>query len=130
MINPFPGKYNLSNFRHHLEGAKHRAALKMTNTNMSAPKKKPNKTTNHNASKPDVVDAFLKEIGLSSDLADVLKRVGIIDERRIIALGKLSDAVLDRLESGLAEAGLDVAARLLVREGLKTRAAAADTVVA
>ena len=72
----------------------------------------------------DVVDEFLKEVGLSADLAEVLKQVGIIDEARIKALGKLSDAVMDRLESSLAEAGLDVAARLLVREGLKQRAAA------
>ena len=72
----------------------------------------------------DVIDTFLKEVGLSSELTDVLKKVGIIDAQRIKALGKLSDAVLDRLECSLAEADLDVAACLLVREGLKQRAAA------
>ena len=39
------------------------------------------------------------------------------------ALGRLSEAVLDKLERGLEEAGLDFAARLLVREGLRQRAA-------
>ena len=41
------------------------------------------------------------------------------------ALGRLSDAVLDRLEKSLADEGLDLSACLLVREGLKQRAAAA-----
>ena len=78
-------------------------------------------------SKPyDAVSRFLTEIGLSEDLADVVKGVGIIDEARMEALGRLPESALDRFENSLAGAGLDVAARLLIVEGLKQRAAAAS----
>ena len=71
----------------------------------------------------DIVSGFLKEVGLSPALTVALKEVGITDAARMRALGSLSETVLDRLESSLGEAGLDIAARLLVREGLKQRAA-------
>ena len=73
----------------------------------------------------DAVASFLEEMGLSRDLAEVLRDVGIKDEARMKALGRLSDTALDRLEKSLAEKGLDVSACLLVREGLKQRATAA-----
>ena len=73
----------------------------------------------------DAVERFLLDMGLSADLADALRHVGIKDEARMKALGRLSDAVLDRLEKSLADEGLDLSACLLVREGLKQRAAAA-----
>ena len=77
-------------------------------------------------SKPyDAVSRFLAEIGLSEDLADVVKGVGIIDEARMEALGRLPEGALDRFENSLAGAGLDMAACLLIVEGLKRRAAAA-----
>ncbi len=72
----------------------------------------------------DVVERFLKGMGLTSELAGALRRVGISDEARMKALGQLPDTVLDRLEKSLAEEGLDVSALLLVREGLKRRATA------
>ncbi|KAI0706268.1 hypothetical protein C8T65DRAFT_231512 [Cerioporus squamosus] len=72
----------------------------------------------------DVVERFLKGMGLKAELADALRRVGISDEARMKALGHLPDPVLDRLEKCLAEEGLDVTALLLVREGLKRRATA------
>ena len=78
-------------------------------------------------SKPyDAVNRFLTEIGLSEDLADVVKGVGIVDEARMEALGRLPGSALDRFENSLAGAGLDVAARLLIVEGLKQRAVVAS----
>ena len=73
----------------------------------------------------DTVSRFLEEIGLSEDLADVVRGVGILDDSRIKALGRLPESALDKFEDGLAAAGLDIAARLLILEGLKRRAASA-----
>ncbi|KAI0756115.1 hypothetical protein C8Q80DRAFT_1264214 [Daedaleopsis nitida] len=70
----------------------------------------------------DAVERFLDDIGLSVEYADALRHVGINDDARIQALGRLSDANLDRLEKSLADEGLDFAACLLVREGLQHRA--------
>lgn len=68
------------------------------------------------------VERFLDDIGLSVEYADALRRVGINDDARVQALGRLSDANLDRLEKSLGEQGLDFSACLLVREGLQQRA--------
>lgn len=62
---------------------------------------------------------FLQKQGLSSDVEPALKTVGITDLARMRALGALPDAALDRLETALAGEGLDLAARLLIREGLR-----------
>ena len=69
----------------------------------------------------DVVD-FLKEVGLSPTLAYILRQAGITDAARMRALGRVPDALLDRLECSLGDAGLDLVGCLLVREGLKRRA--------
>ena len=52
-----------------------------------------------------------------------MRGVGILDDSRMKALGKLPESAQDKFEKGLAEAGLDIAARLLILEGLKRRAA-------
>ena len=70
----------------------------------------------------DVVERFLESIGLSADLAETLRVVGISDNARMKALGRLSDDLLDRLEANLVKSGLDYSACLLVRQGLKERA--------
>ncbi|KAH9923144.1 uncharacterized protein BXZ73DRAFT_79560 [Epithele typhae] len=70
----------------------------------------------------DEVERFLEEIGLPTSLAGTLKNVGIKDDGRIKALGKLADTYIDRLDASLADAGLDFADRLLIQSGLKARA--------
>ncbi|KAJ2989235.1 hypothetical protein NUW54_g8850 [Trametes sanguinea] len=71
-----------------------------------------------------VVEDFLQGIGLSADLASMLRGVGVSDRARMRALGGLPDAELDKLDRCLARAGLDDAARILVRCGLRKCAAA------
>ncbi|RPD64582.1 hypothetical protein L226DRAFT_565424 [Lentinus tigrinus ALCF2SS1-7] len=137
-----PGS-SLYNFRQHLTGIRHRlepeatagerttskagqpagaAAPSRSHANReAAPPRTPKK---RKANVEDVVERFLKEMGLTGELADALRHVGISDEARMKALGQLSDALLDRLEKSLAEEGLDLSACLLVREGLKRRATA------
>ncbi|TFK86325.1 hypothetical protein K466DRAFT_600411 [Polyporus arcularius HHB13444] len=142
-----PGS-SLVNYRHHLTGSKARhfpleqAAIEQpaastskaaqpassssaVHTRKEGPRVPPPKIPKK--PKPevaDVVERFLKGMGLTSELAGALRRVGISDEARMKALGQLPDTVLDRLEKSLAEEGLDVSALLLVREGLKRRATA------
>ncbi|KAH9923135.1 uncharacterized protein BXZ73DRAFT_103933 [Epithele typhae] len=70
----------------------------------------------------DEVERFLEEIGLPTALAGVLRSVGIKDDGRIQALGKLSGVFVEKLDASLADAGLDFADRLLVQSGLKARA--------
>ena len=70
----------------------------------------------------DAVKRFLNNVGLSAELVEVLRRVGISGEERIKALGRLSDQALDKVEESLVEAGLGLAARVLILEGLKERA--------
>ncbi len=70
---------------------------------------------------------FLEEQGLSADSADVLRAIGICDEKRMRHLGRLSSPALERLEKALAEKGLDFAACLLVREGLCKRGGMPDS---
>ena len=70
----------------------------------------------------NVISQFLEECGLGAELARELRMVGITDATRIRALGALPSAALDRLEKSLGDAGLDFAACMLVREGLKRRA--------
>ncbi|KAI1791978.1 hypothetical protein LXA43DRAFT_370150 [Ganoderma leucocontextum] len=74
------------------------------------------------ASPPDPVVRFLKELGLSPSLADSLRRVGISDDNRIRAIGALPRGPMDRIEKGLALEGIDLAACVLIRQGLKQRA--------
>ncbi|TFK86333.1 hypothetical protein K466DRAFT_587325 [Polyporus arcularius HHB13444] len=71
----------------------------------------------------DPVVTFLNEISLSPVLAETLRGVGISDEQRMRALGGLHWRMLDRLDKTLEHAGLDPVARLLIRDGLKRRAA-------
>ncbi|KAI9067207.1 hypothetical protein FKP32DRAFT_1755333 [Trametes sanguinea] len=70
------------------------------------------------------VEDFLHGIGLSAELASALRGVGVSDRARMRALGGLPDAELDKLDRCLARAGLDDAARILVRCGLRKCAAA------
>ena len=63
--------------------------------------------------------SLLTSVGLQPALAPALRSVGITDAARIRALGRLPDESMDRLEGSLEDAGLDVAARILVREGLR-----------
>ncbi|KAI8980594.1 hypothetical protein BD414DRAFT_101324 [Trametes punicea] len=70
------------------------------------------------------VEEFLRDLGLSLDLAGTLYKVGIRDHARMRAVGALPDADLDRVEHMLVEAGLDAIASMLVKNGLKKRAAA------
>ena len=144
-----PG-HSLLNFRHHLtgskchglvpqpEGTKSSSAVssKATKTSSQATSsgshadgadaRPPAPTTSTKCKQQiqGVVEKFLTEMGLTSSLADALRHVGISDEARMKALGKLPDSGLDRLEKTLAEQGLDFSACLLVREGLKQRATA------
>lgn len=67
----------------------------------------------------DVVEAFLAEHGLGLDVLPILQDVGITDVARMRALGRLPEHYLDRLEGGLMDRGLDFAACLLVRDGLR-----------
>lgn len=76
----------------------------------------------------DPVVRFLHEVGLSSDLADVLRQVGISDDLRIAALGAMRVAALNQLDKTLQQAGLDFVSRVLIREGLKDRASPAKDV--
>ncbi len=71
---------------------------------------------------PDPVVRFLEELGLSPSLADSLRRVGISDDNRIRAIGALPRGPMDRIEKGLALEGIDLAACVLIRQGLKQRA--------
>ncbi len=71
-----------------------------------------------------VVQAFLAEHGLGPDVLPILQDVGITDHARMRALGRLPEQYLDRLEGGLSDRGLDLAACLLVREGLRRLAEA------
>lgn len=76
----------------------------------------------------DEVEGFLREIGLSRELAGALRSVGIKDRGRMQILGGAPDAMLDRLEASLAGAGLDVSECMIVRLGLQRCATAAGTV--
>ncbi|KAI0756077.1 hypothetical protein C8Q80DRAFT_1126343 [Daedaleopsis nitida] len=73
----------------------------------------------------DPVVRFLHEVGLSSNLADVLRQVGISDNPRMAALGAMRVAALNQLDKTLQQAGLDFVSRVLIREGLKSRASQA-----
>ncbi|KAI0706261.1 hypothetical protein C8T65DRAFT_231438 [Cerioporus squamosus] len=71
----------------------------------------------------DPVVKFLGEVSLSPALAETLREVGISDEPRMRALGALHWRSLEKLDKALEQAGLDYVARLLIRDGLKRRAA-------
>ena len=71
----------------------------------------------------DPVVRFLEEVGLSADMAGTLREVGITDERRMRALGALHHSALEGLLRQLRTMHVDYTARLLIREGLKRRAA-------
>ena len=74
----------------------------------------------------DPVVRFLEEVGLSADMAGTLREVGITDERRMRALGALHHSALEGLLRQLRTMRVDYTARLLIREGLKRRAAQLD----
>ncbi|KAI0801468.1 hypothetical protein C8Q74DRAFT_494545 [Fomes fomentarius] len=83
------------------------------------------RTRNASGSRPthdsnaQVIEGFLAKHGLSTDVAPALRAVGIIDHSRMRSLGTLPDPALDRIEQGLAKQGLDLTARILIREGLR-----------
>ncbi|KAI0756098.1 hypothetical protein C8Q80DRAFT_7697 [Daedaleopsis nitida] len=68
------------------------------------------------------VERFLARHGLSSALGPALRAVGILDDGRIRALGRLPDSALEKLQTALAGEGLDLAACLLVSDGLRKAA--------
>ena len=70
----------------------------------------------------DPVARFLQDFGLSPTLANNLRAVGINDEHRMRALGRLHGNVLNKLDKVLKQAGFDPTAILLIKEGLRRRA--------
>ncbi|KAI0370088.1 Dor1-domain-containing protein [Pilatotrama ljubarskyi] len=72
---------------------------------------------------PDAVEIFLKDLGLSADLAGILRRAGITDRVRMQGLGRLDGSILDNFQRKLEEAGLDWTESALVRGGLQKCAA-------
>ncbi|KAI0352266.1 hypothetical protein OH77DRAFT_811430 [Trametes cingulata] len=71
----------------------------------------------------DIVAEFLQELGLSPDLAGVLRSAGITDRVRMQGLGRLPDSMLEMFQRRLEEAGLDLTASMLVICGLQKYAA-------
>ncbi|KAI0640270.1 Dor1-like family-domain-containing protein [Trametes polyzona] len=87
----------------------------------------PKKGTGIASGSSDPVEDFLREIGLSLDLAERLRRVGIKDRARMRYLGGMPDGALDKLVDGLVRVGLDDCECLMVRVGLQRYASAADS---
>ena len=70
----------------------------------------------------DPVARFLQDFGLSPALSDNLRAVGINDEHRMRALGRLHGNTLNKLDKDLKQVGFDPTAILLIKEGLRRRA--------
>ncbi len=73
----------------------------------------------------DPVVRFLHEVGLDGRdrrLADKLRKAGILDDRRMQALGDLPESEFKSIRSKLRSDKVDYAAQLLICSGLKKRA--------